>query len=237
MRPTLVRAVAYVRVSTDKQAESGVSLDEQRAKIAAYAALYGLDVIDVVVEGGASAKTLDRPGLSQALSLLRSGKADALVVAKLDRLTRSVRDLGDLVERYFASGKAALLSVSEQVDTRSASGRMVLNLLGSLAQWERETIGERTSAAMRHKVNMGEYVGGAPPYGFRVAADGVQLEPVATEQEVRMEARALRAAGLSFRAVTAQLSAAGARSRSGRPFEPMQIRRMVSAPMGSRASF
>lgn len=79
--------------------------------------------------------------------MLRAGKAEAILVVKLARLTRSVKDLGDLVERYFASGKWALLSVSEQIDTRSAAGRLVLNVLASVAQWEREATGERTSAA------------------------------------------------------------------------------------------
>src|SRR5437899_402380 len=102
------RTVAYLRVSTDKQADHGISLDAQRAKAEAYATLYDLDLVEVIVDAGVSAKTLDRPGLTRALAMLRSGKADAVLVVKLDRLTRSVRDLGDLVERYFASGKWAL---------------------------------------------------------------------------------------------------------------------------------
>lgn len=109
------RAIGYVRVSTDKQADHGISLDAQRAKIEAYASLYDLDLIEVIVDAGASAKTLDRPGLQRALTLLKSGKADALIVVKLDRLTRSVSDLGTLVEKHFQ--KAALLSVAEQIDT------------------------------------------------------------------------------------------------------------------------
>src|SRR3984957_13579040 len=106
------RTVAYLRVSTDKQADRGVSLDAQRAKVAAYAELYELDLVEVIVDAGASAKTLDRPGLTRALAMLRTGKAEALLVVKLDRLTRSVRDLGDLVAGPFAPGRAALLSVS-----------------------------------------------------------------------------------------------------------------------------
>src|SRR5579872_239746 len=170
------RTIAYLRVSTDKQADRGVSLDAQRAKVAAYAELYDLDLVDVIVDAGASAKTLDRPGLTRALAMLKKGAADALLVVKLDRLTRSVRDLGELVERHFAPGKAALLSVGEQIDTRSAAGRLVLNVLASVSQWEREAIGERTSTAMQHKIASREYTGGAAPYGFRLAADGEHIE-------------------------------------------------------------
>jgi len=93
------RAVAYLRVSTEQQRDHGVSLEAQRAKVQAYAALYDVTLVSVIVDAGVSAKTLDRPGLSEALSMLRTGKADALLVCKLDRLTRSVRDLGDLVFR------------------------------------------------------------------------------------------------------------------------------------------
>ncbi len=223
------RAVAYVRVSTDKQAEHGVSLEAQRAKIEAYATLYDLEVVEIIVDAGVSAKTLDRPGLSRALGMLRGGKAEALLVVKLDRLTRSVKDLGDLVERYFASGKWALLSVSEQIDTRSAAGRLVLNVLASVAQWEREATGERTSAAMAHKAACGEFTGGEAPYGYRVSEDGVRLVEIPAEQSVLAQARALRAAGLSLRAVAGELARAGLASRTGKPFAATQIARMTAA--------
>jgi DNA invertase Pin-like site-specific DNA recombinase len=223
------RTVAYVRVSTDKQADKGVSLDAQRAKVEAYAALYGLELVEVVVDAGASAKTLDRPGLARALEMLRKGAADALLVVKLDRLTRSVRDLCHLVERYFGGGKAALLSVAEQFDTRTAGGRLVLNILACVSQWEREAIGERTSAAMRHKADLGEYIGGAPPYGYRLADDGVQLVPDEREQLVLAEARRLSGAGLSLRAVARALDHLGLCSRNGRPFAAVQVQRMLAA--------
>src|SRR4051812_40128129 len=161
------RTVAYLRVSTDKQADRGISLDAQRAKAEAYAQLYDLELVQVIVDAGHSAKTLDRPGLQKALGMLREGRAEAILVAKLDRLTRSVVHLGELVETYFSEGKAALLSVGEQIDTRSAAGRLVLNILASVSQWEREAIGERTATALQHKAARGEYTGGQPPYGFR----------------------------------------------------------------------
>lgn len=172
------RAIGYIRVSTDKQADHGISLDAQRAKVEAYASLYDLNLVEVIVDAGASTKTLDRPRLQKALALLKSGKADALIVVKLDRLTRSVADLGTLVEKHFQ--KAALLSVAEQIDTRSAAGRLVLNVLASVAQWEREAIGERTSAAMQHLKSQGKRVGHIP-FDSCLAADGVHLEQDTTE--------------------------------------------------------
>ena len=96
--------------------------------IAAYAGLYGLELVAVVEDAGVSAKTLERPGLQSVLAMLRRGDVEAVVVAKLDRLTRSVR----------TEGNAALLSVNEPIDGRSAGGRMVLNLLATVSQWARE---------------------------------------------------------------------------------------------------
>jgi DNA invertase Pin-like site-specific DNA recombinase len=223
------RTIAYLRVSTDKQADRGVSLDAQRAKVAAYAELYDLELLEVIVDAGESAKTLDRPGLQRALGMLKAGEAEALLVLKLDRLTRSVVDLGTLVERYFAPGKAALLSVGEQIDTRSAAGRLVLNVLASVSQWEREAIGERTATAMQHKAAQGEYTGGPPPYGYRLADDALHLAALPAERAVIAEARRLRAAGLSLRAVARELDGQGLRSRAGRIFGAEQIASMVAA--------
>jgi DNA invertase Pin-like site-specific DNA recombinase len=222
------RTIAYLRVSTEKQADRGVSLDAQRAKAAAYAELYDLEIVEVIVDAGESAKTLDRPGLQRALAMLKRGEAAALLVVKLDRLTRSVADLGELVETYFSPGKAALLSVSEQIDTRSAGGRLVLNVLASVSQWEREAIGERTAAAMQHKAAQGEYTGGMAPYGRRVGPDGQRLEEDAQELAARATARELRARGLSLRQVAQELERRGIRSRTGQGFAPVQVKRMVA---------
>ena len=220
------RTIAYLRVSTDKQADSGVSLDAQQEKARAYAALYDLELVEVIIDAGESAKTLDRPGLQKARAMLKSAKAAALLVAKLDRLTRSVVDLGKLIETYFAPDKAALLSVSEQIDTRSAAGRLVLNILASVSQWERETIAERTRDAMRHKQANGEYIGGPPPYGFR-PVNG-ELVADAAEQGVIKQARELRDSGLSLAAVAKELDRRGIQARNGKAFAAMQISRMVA---------
>lgn len=225
---TKTRAIAYLRVSTDKQADRGVSLDAQRAKVEAYAALYDVELVAVEVDAGASAKTLDRPALQRALATLRAGRADALLVAKLDRLTRSVRDLGALVETYFASGRWALLSVGEQFDTRSAAGRLVLNVLASVGQWEREAIGERTSIAMQHKAEQGEFCGGEPPFGYALSADGETLVPVTSEQTVIRMAARLRETGLSLNAVARRLTTLGYTSRTGRTFHAQQVKRWLA---------
>lgn len=229
---TTARAIAYLRVSTDKQADGGVSLDAQRRKVLAYADLYDLEITRIEVDAGASAKSLDRPALSSSLASLKAGEADALLVVKLDRLTRSVRDLGDLVELSNRQGWG-LLSVSEQLDTRTAAGRMVLNILAAVSQWEREAIGERTAAAMAHKRANDEYTGGEAPYGWRVSDDGTDLEPNPEEQEAIAIARELRAAGLSLRKVGASLAARGVLPRTGKSWHPEKVKRLCAAKVAA----
>jgi DNA invertase Pin-like site-specific DNA recombinase len=227
--PAKTKAVAYLRVSTDKQADTGVSLDAQRAKVQLYAELYDLELVEVVVDAGASAKTLERDGLQRALAMLDNGKADALLVAKLDRLTRSVRDLGALLDGWFGRKDGpALLSVQEQVDTRTAGGRLVLNVLMSVAQWERETIGERTSAAMAHMKAEGAYTGGRAPYGWQADENG-KLHPVKAEQEAISLAKRLHANGNSLRRVGALLSEAGYCPRNGSVWHGSSIRIVLAA--------
>jgi DNA invertase Pin-like site-specific DNA recombinase len=217
-------AIGYIRVSTDKQAEQGVSLEAQRKKLEAYAALYDIELVRIIVDTE-SAKTLQRKGLQDALRALSGGEAQAMLVAKLDRLTRSVTDLGVLVDKFFSN--AALLSVSEQVDTRSAAGRLVLNVLGSVSQWERETIGERTSQAMQHMKANGQYTGGRPLYGFNLL-NGELVENT-SEQAVLRLVRKYRAKGMTLRAIAEALSSKGLQSRAGKNFHPSQISRMAAA--------
>ncbi len=198
--------VAYTRCSTSEQAESGLGLEAQRTQIERYAELYGVTVDRWVVDEGQSAKNLDRPGVAEVLAGLDSREVEGVIVAKLDRLTRSVRDAGDLVERYFASGRARLISVGEQIDTTTAAGRLVLNVLASVGQWEREAIGERTRAALASKRAKGERVG-TVPYGYRAASG--RLVPHAPEQAAITRALQLRRSGSSQAAIAASLQSEG----------------------------
>jgi site-specific DNA recombinase len=222
--PGIMRVVGYVRVSTDEQASDGVSLAAQEAKVRAYCGLYELELVELVRDPGASAKTLDRPGLARALGLLDRGEAAGIVVAKLDRLTRSVADLAELLDRYFGDrpGKQ-LFSVGDSIDTRTAAGRLVLNVLMSVAQWELETIVERTNAALAHKKSQGECVGQVP-FGRDRDPDGpsnkkglpVRLRENPAEAAVIEQIRSLRAEGLSPRKIAARLNAGGVPTKAGR---------------------
>lgn len=222
-----LRAVGYARVSTDLQAETGVSLEAQEAKIRAMATVQGVELLDVIVDGGESGKTLRRPGLEHLLELVGGGDVQVVIIAKLDRLTRSVRDLADLLERFERRG-VSLVSVAESLDTGTAAGRLVLNIMTAVSQWEREAIGERTRDALRHKRAKGERVG-TVPYGYRMANQGGQLAPDAQEQAVLARIRALRAARRPMRGIAAELNAAGFRTRRGTAWRFEYVRSVLRA--------
>lgn len=221
----MATAIGYIRVSTEGQAQDGVSLDAQRAKIAAWCELNDYDLATVHVDAGISGKSADnRPGLQAALNDCRKGSA--LIVYSLSRLARSTRDTIEISERLNKVG-ADLVSLSEKIDTTTAAGKMVFRMMAVLAEFERDQISERTSTAMQFKRGKGERVG-AIPYGHDLAADGVSLTENAAEQAVIHQARELHESGLSLRKIAAELNRRGLYARNGQIFQATQIQRMVA---------
>jgi site-specific DNA recombinase len=208
-----MKAIGYVRVSTEKQADFGVSLEAQQEKVRAMAVVQGAELAEIIIDAGESAKSLNRPGMAKLLALVDSGAIDTVIIAKLDRLTRSVKDLAELLERFNRRG-VSLVSVADALDTRSAAGRLVLNIMVSVSQWEREAIGERTRDAMHHKRANGERVG-TVPFGYRMAADGLHLEADSTEQGILSKIRELKTAGHTTRQIADELNRQGFTTRRG----------------------
>lgn len=219
-----MKAVGYVRVSTERQADKGVSLEAQEAKIRAMATVQGADLSEVIIDGGESAKSLNRPGLQRVLEMVSSGKVEGVIVAKLDRLTRSVKDLCGLLE-LFEKRKVALVSVAESLDTGSAAG-LVITIMGAVSQWEREAIGERTRDALRHKRAQGHRVGNIE-FGYQLAADNVHVEPAPKEQEALAAIRRLRLEGHPLRRIAALLNGQGLRTRRGTEWRLESVARIT----------
>jgi DNA invertase Pin-like site-specific DNA recombinase len=185
------RAFGYVRVSTGRQV---LSPELQAERIRAMVALKGDDLVEIITDTAESAKTgslAKRPGAVRLLEMVNRGLVDTIIIAKLDRLTRSVRDLADLLLLLDRSG-VALLSVAESLDTRSAAGRLVLNIMTSVAQWEREVIGERTASVLQMK-KAHHQVYNHPAFGWN--RDGDSLVENSDEQLVIADVRRRRAAG------------------------------------------
>jgi site-specific DNA recombinase len=220
-----MKTIGYVRVSTDKQAEHGVSLESQEAKIRAMATVHGTDLSEVIVDGGESAKSLNRPGIAKLLAMVDAGGVGVVIVAKLDRLTRSVKDLCELLERFERRG-VSLVSVAESLDTGSAAGRLVLNIMTAVSQWEREAIGERTRDALRHKRSQGQRIGNIP-FGSRLAGDGERLEPDPAEQQALEQIQALRNNGETLRGIAATLNHRAYRTRRGTPWRLESVARVL----------
>src|ERR1700682_6417715 len=227
-----MKTIGYVRVSTDKQADRGVSLEAQAEKIRAMAVVHNAELIDIIVDGGESAKSLNRPGMARLLALVDAGEVKAVIVAKLDRLTRSVKDLCTLLERFERRG-VALVSVAESLDTGSAAGRLVLNIITAVSQWEREAIGERTRDALSHKRSNGERVGNIQ-FGYRLCADGKHLEQNPGEQAVLNEIRQLRQSGATLRGIAPTLNHRALRTRRGSAWRLEHVARIIKQGASAR---
>jgi len=198
-----MKAIGYVRVSTYEQAREGISLDSQKNKIAAYCELNDLDLVEIIEDAGKSGKDLNRDGVLSLLGMIKARQIDAVVLYKLDRLSRRVKDtltLMDLIEKK----NIAFHSITERIDTKSAMGKFFLNIMASMNQWERDTISERTRDALQHKINIGERAGQVP-YGWTLNDDGKTLVPNVEEQRTVSLIKELVGEGQSYRAVCREL--------------------------------
>ena len=230
-----MRAILYVRVSTDKQAKNGLSLEAQDAKLKAMATVRGDEIVDIVVdEESAKTGSLKREGVQRLLKMVKAGEVDAVIVCKLDRLTRSLRDLADLLD-VFDKHNVALVSVAESLDTRSASGRLVLNIMTAVSQWEREAIGERTQAVMDFKKSRGERLGNTP-YGWTgpkkadlAKGEKGMLGVDAEEQIIIGIMKNLDRLGDSHAAIARQLNACGHKTRRGGEWRREYVARILKS--------
>lgn len=199
-----IEVEGYTRVSTQEQAGLGQSLEAQAIKIRQYCEMHDLRLVRIVEDAGISAKSLDRPNLRGILHRIDSGDVAGLVVAKLDRLTRSVMDLGEILGHFTPPARGQLFSVHDSIDTRSASGRMVANIMVTIAQWERETIVERTLDGLNNKRAKGERLGQIP-LGYDLGQDGKTLIPNPSELAAIGIIRSLGGAGYSYRKIAVEL--------------------------------
>ena len=153
-----MQVIGYVRVSTEEQRASGAGLAAQRAAILAECQRRGWQLVDVVEDRGYSAKDLRRPGIRAALDELRRGEAQGLVVAKLDRLSRSMLDFTAIMTTAQRESWA-LVALDCAVDTTTPAGEAMANVLATFAQFERRLIGQRTREALAAKRAQGVRLG------------------------------------------------------------------------------
>lgn len=207
-----MKVIGYVRVSTDEQASEGVSLQAQRTRIEAYCVAKAWELVSVEADPGISAKDMKRSGLQAVLGAVRSGRVDAIVVYELDRLTRSVLDLNRIFE-LLDRQDVALVSMQESLDATTPTGRLMLNLLASVSQWEREVIGERTKEAMRYLKEQKQAYS-RPVYGFDCSTQGELIENH-TETKVIARMGELKRRGLSYLRIAEHLNEQGIPTKRG----------------------
>lgn len=228
-----MRLVGYIRVSTDRQAEQGLGLQEQERAIRRWAKTQGHRLVEVFQDSGQSgANGLDsRIGLGEALAALRTGLGQGLVVYRLDRLARDVV-LQETLLREIWGYDCQLYSTSESEadylvdDPEDPSRKLIRQVLGAIADYERGMIRLRLMSGRRAKSALGGYAFGAPPFGY--AAANKRLVPEPHEQEALKLMAALRDGGLSLPQICTELEQAGFRPRRGRRWYPTSVSRCLS---------
>ncbi|MDG9674966.1 recombinase family protein [Micromonospora sp. DH14] len=207
-------AVAYLRVSTEEQAESGAGLAAQRAAIQAEADRRGWTIVAWKEDAGVSGKSVEgREGLAEALELVESRQAETLVVAKLDRLSRSLIDFAALMDRARAK-RWNLIALDLGIDLATPAGEFLASVMASAAQWERRIIGQRTREGLAAK-----------------KAAGVRLgRPASLPAEVRSRIITESAAGKSLAGIARELNADGVpTAQGGKKWYPSTVRAVLAS--------
>jgi DNA invertase Pin-like site-specific DNA recombinase len=208
---TTLRALSYGRVSTGRQASEGLSLDDQADKLADVVASRGWQHLEHVTDPGLSGKRLaNRKGLLAALEKLDAGQADVLVASKIDRVSRSTEDFARLLNRADRKGwKIVVLDVD--VDTSTAAGRLVVDVVSAAAQFESKRIGERVRDAHAVRRSQGKRAG----------------QPPILPQEIRMRIYDDHVAGKSLSQIARDLDAEGIPTAKGGKWHPQTVSQVI----------
>jgi DNA invertase Pin-like site-specific DNA recombinase len=210
-----MRAIAYCRVSTQEQGRDGLGADAQRAKVTEACSARGWELVDVATDVASGKSTNRRPAFQAALERLDAGEADALVVSKLDRLSRSMLDFATLMERA-RSNHWTIVALDLGVDTSTPSGEMLAGVIALFAQYERRLIGERTKDALAQAKERGIKVG---------RPGGGVTSPIPLEVRERM--LAMRYSDrLSFAEIARRLDAGDVPTVTGSRWSPEVVRRI-----------
>jgi len=216
------KAIGHIRVSTQKQADEGVSLDAQRAKIEAWCLTNDYELAGIHCDEGISGTKSNRDGLLAAMAEV--GKGTALVVYSLSRLTRSTKDLLAFTEQLDHQG-ADLISLTEKIDTTTAAGKMVFRMLGVLNEFERDQVSERTKAALTHKKENNQ-VYNHTPFGYYRSDDRLMWDK--TEQRLIGYVQSKHRRGMSYSAIARLLNKENIPTKLGKQWQPMQVSRLIN---------
>ena len=220
------KAAIYARVSTEDQAQHGVSLDAQVNRCVEYVSVQNYDLVDTVVDAGVSGKTIDRPGLNRILSLVQKKKINHVITLKLDRLSRRTIDALNLVETFTKKNvKLHLVTENGSVNSDNADDEFMLTMKAGFAQLERKKIAERTRFALNRKRQLNERISLNAPYGSMFIDGKVVDNPV--EQKTITKIHKLHDNGVSIRGTIDKLTRQKMFNRNNKPFSIASIQRIL----------
>ncbi len=227
--------IGYIRVSTEEQVKTGVSLETQESKIRDYVRLNDLDSEKLIIlrDEGESGKNLRRDAIQELIKKVEDKEVDTIVVYKLDRLCRNTLDMLNLIQKFEKYG-VSFHSITEKIDTKTAMGKFFITVLSALAQMERDQISERTKGALSYKRSQGGRAGGIP-YGYK--SNGKKKSAMLTKDDkeqkvlgVILEAHRL---GRSYNWIANELNRSGLLTRCNGKWYPQTIKSVIlhSFPM------
>ncbi|QQE75544.1 recombinase family protein [Brevibacillus composti] len=223
-----MRTAIYLRVSTEEQAAEGFSIAAQKERLLAYIQSQGWALAGVYTDEGVSAKDIHRAELRRLLADVRAGKIDIVLVYRLDRLTRSVLDLYQLLQ-VFEESNVRFKSCTEVYDTTTAIGRLFITLVAALAQWERENLGERVKLGMEQMARERKRPGGPPPYGYTLKQG--QLVPHPEEATVVQRMYQQYVAGSTPGQIAERANREGYRGKHGGKWSGSAVSRLLRNPV------
>ncbi|MGE5552953.1 MAG: recombinase family protein [Betaproteobacteria bacterium] len=227
-----MRVGIYTRVSSEEQARSGYSLEEQESACLALAERENLQVVKVYRDPGYSGGSLDRPALKELIRDVKANRLDMVLVWKTDRLSRWLPNIVDLVLNVFQENDVKFRSATEPYDTTSLAGRLLFAQLAAFADFERGMIRERTLMGREGTARKGNWAGGRPPFGYRIVGErgARRLEKDDRAAVVRQIFEAV-ANGAQQRTIARQLNEQGLTTAEGGYWTASKIRRLVTNPV------
>lgn len=220
------RACVYTRVSTEEQASEGYSIEEQERMCKAAIESKGWEYAGTFSDPGVSGRTMDRAGLRAMLDCINAGEVNAVVIYKLDRLSRKQRHTIELIEDVFVAKDVDLVSLNETLDTSSPWGRAMIGVLCAFNQMESETIEMRTSMGRKAKANQGGYAGGKPPIGYK-AVNGELVVVPEEAKIVRLIYEMRYKRGMAMIPIAEELNRLGYRTKKGMEFKHSAIQNVL----------
>jgi site-specific DNA recombinase len=225
-------AASYIRVSTDEQAEQGISIPAQKSRLLAYCQALEWEIYGFYVDDGYSGKDLNRPEMQRLIKDANEKKFDITLVVKLDRLSRRQKDVLHLLEDIFEPNNVGFKSVTESFDTSTPFGKAALGMMAVFSQLERETIVERVRMAKKESAKQGRFMGGPAPFGYRYNYGAKKLEIDEIQaQEIRWIYDRCLSGKLGYGYIAEELERNGVPGPTDEKWNKTSVRKILTNPV------